>query len=107
MRRFPSIAVGSGGIHRTWASVGNSCPRKTLTARLSWLPKNFTKPPRKKLADMRVAGFNVHRIQRLAAAHVETVPLAAAEADISANFREPNLADTIAAWREDMHPVVA
>src|SRR6516162_5552562 len=59
------------------------------------------------LCNMRALCLHVQGVERLAGGHEETVAFGAAEADISADFREQNLADACAVRRKDMHAVVS
>ena len=60
------------------------------------------------LRDMRALGLYVDRVERLAGSHKEAVALAAAEADIAADFRQENLPDAFALLRlEDMNAINA
>src|SRR4051812_32526603 len=56
---------------------------------------------------MRPLRLSVDSIQRAARRHEKPVPPRAAEADISANFREEDLPDALAGGGEDVDAVVA
>src|SRR5436305_11045568 len=58
------------------------------------------------LSKMRAARPHVHRVQRLAGHHEQPVSARAAEADVGANLRQPDLADALAGGREDVDAVI-
>src|ERR1043166_4510545 len=58
-------------------------------------------------ADMRALRIHEQCIERLTGRHEQTVSLGAAEADITADFRQQDLANTLSVGRENMDPVIA
>src|SRR5690242_13820718 len=59
------------------------------------------------LRNMRPLCFHVDGIKRLTAGHEETIAFCAAEADITANLRQENLANARPVRCEDLHSIVA
>src|SRR5688572_26444901 len=57
--------------------------------------------------DVGAARFDVHGIERLAGGHEQPIALRAAEADIGADLRQADLADSVAVRRKDVDAVVA
>src|SRR4051812_44985397 len=52
-------------------------------------------------------GFDIECIDRLAGGHEQAVPLAAAEAEVGAAFRQQDAADQRAIGGEDRHAILA
>ena len=70
------------------------------------IPRFFL-PRRVGLRHVGAGGVGIDGVEALAGSHEKAVAFAATEADVGADFRQENLADTVAIRSKHVYPIVA